>query len=175
MLSKPEYGWTHFQLGNETEYRLSYLTDVAYDWLTQAIHGLETMDVFSVHGFSEPGRMVCTVSYWSCYIISEDDGPAPTCEGVQHVHVNMIDFCKRLYHDIDSNFNGWVHWDDGSVECSAEESIDDDVDGAELDKQIADKTEEAFQNRERILREKLDKLKKLIEENEDYFDNGCFF
>ena len=42
---------------------MSYLTDVANTWLVQAIHGLKTMDVFSVHGFSEPGRMICTVSY----------------------------------------------------------------------------------------------------------------
>ncbi len=175
MLSKPKYGWTHFQLGTEAEYGLSYLTDVAYDWLTQAIHGLETMDVFSVHGFCEPGRMVCTVSYWSCYIIFEDDGPAPTCESVQHVHVNMIDFCKKLHHDIDSNLDGWVHWDDTRMEYFAGENIDDNVEGAELDRQIAEKTEEAFRNRERNLREKLDKLKKLIEENDNYFDDGCFF
>ena len=101
MLSRPEDGWTYFQPGKENRYRLSYLTDVAVDWLTQAIHGLETMDVFSVHGFSEPGRMVCTVSYWSCYVIFEDDGPAPVCEDITHLHINMIEFCKRLCRDIE--------------------------------------------------------------------------
>ena len=175
MLSRPEYGWTHFRLGNETEYRLSYLTDVAFEWLTQAIHGLKTMDVFSVHGFSEPGRMVCTVSYWSCYIIFEDDGPAPTCEEVQHVHVNMIDFCKRLYQDIYCNLNDWVHWDDGSLECSVDNSLDDDVDDAEVDKLIAAGMKDAIQDREEKLRDKLDELKELIDKNEEYFDNGCFF
>ena len=99
MLSRPEDGWTYFQPGKENRYRLSYLTDVAVDWLTQAIHGLETMDVFSVHGFSEPGRMVCTVSYWSCYVIFEDDGPAPACEEITHLHINMIEFCKKLCSD----------------------------------------------------------------------------
>lgn len=171
MLSRPEYGWTHFKLGNQTEYRLSYLTDVAVEWLTQAIHGLKTMDVFSVHGFSEPGRMVCTVSYWSCYIIFEDDGPAPICEGVQHVHVNMIDFCKRLCKDICDNLDDWVHWDDDALESS----LDDDADDAEEGKSISAGMDEAIRNRERLLRDKLDELKKLIDEKEEYFDNGSFF
>ena len=175
MLSKTEYGWTHFQLGNETEYRLSYLTDVAFEWLTQAIHGLKTMDVFSVHGFSEPGRMVCTVSYWGCYIIFEDDGPAPTCEGVQHVHVNMIDFCKRLYRDIDSNLNDWVHWSDDFLECAVDNSLSETIDDNDLDNQMEAGMEDAIRDREKMLRDKLGELKKLIDENKGYFDNGCFF
>ena len=113
MLSRPEDGWTYFQPGKENRYRLSYLTDVAVDWLTQAIHGLETMDVFSVHGFSEPGRMVCTVSYWSCYVIFEDDGPAPVCEDITHLHINMIE----------ESFDAWVHWDDDSLEEGGEEAV----------------------------------------------------
>ncbi len=168
MLSKPDSGWTYFQLGRES-YRLSYLTDVALEWLTQAIHGLETLDVFSVHGFSEPGRMICTVSYWSCYIIFEDDGPAPICEGVDHIHVNMIDFCKKLYQDIDSNFDSWVHWDDDELERSLVDPADDGDAGGE------DKMEEAIRERQRKLRNKLCELKKRIEENEEYFNGGCFF
>ena len=38
MLSRPEDGWALFQLGSEeTAYDLSYVTDVAMEWLTQAI------------------------------------------------------------------------------------------------------------------------------------------
>ena len=81
MLSKPDCGWTTFQLGSEnTAYCLGYLTDVAMEWLDRAIHGLETEDVFSVHGFCEPGRMVCTVSFWNCYVIFEGDGKDDVCE-----------------------------------------------------------------------------------------------
>ncbi len=167
MLSRPEDGWTIFQLGNETRYRLSYLTDVAVDWLTQAIHGLKTLDVFSVHGFSEPGRMVCTVSFWSCYIIFEDDGPAPICEGVQHVHVNMIDFCKKLYRDVDGALDAWVHWDDDSLECGDEAPSHGEP--------AASGPEEAVRAREKKLRGLLDELKRLIEENEENFDDGAFF
>ena len=163
MLSTPEYGWTRFQLGQKESYRLSYLTDVANEWLIQAIHGLETMDVFSVHGFCEPGRMVCTVSYWSCYVIFEDDGPAPICEGVNHVHVSMIDFCRQLYTDISNDLDAWVHWDDDSLE--------DDLD--ENDNQNLD---DLIQERRSNIQSKLDRLKRLIEENEESFgEEGLFF
>ena len=104
MLTAPDAGWTDFQLGSkETRYSLSYLTDIAVEWLDQAIHGLETLEPFSVHGFCEPGRMICTVSYWNCYIIFEGDDRNDKCESVYTVHENMIEFCRKLYSDIDSN------------------------------------------------------------------------
>ena len=163
MLSRPEDGWTYFQPGKENRYRLSYLTDVAVDWLTQAIHGLETGSVFSVHGFCEPGRMICTVSYWSCYVIFEDDGPAPTCEGVNHLHVNMIEFCKQLYADISKDLDVWVHWDDDQLEFSLDEGDDDG---------IAKRLEE----RRELISGKLERLNALIQENEGCFGpNCCFF
>lgn len=174
MLSTPTDGWTYFRLGEET-YRLSYLTDVAAEWLTQAIHGLKTMDVFSVHGFSEPGRVICTVSFWSCYIIFENDGPAPDCDGVDHIHVNMMDFCKKLYQDIDSNLEGWVHWNDEFLECAVDNSLPEELEDADAEKLTSAGMEDAIRNREKSLRDMLGELKKLIDENEEYFDNGCFF
>ena len=154
MLSRPEDGWTVFLPGKENRYRLSYLTDVAVDWLTQAVHGLKTMDVFSVHGFSEPGRVICTVSFWSCYVIFEDDGPAPACEDITHLHISMIEFCKKLCRDIEENFDAWVHWDDDSLEEDGEEAV---------------------RARAEKLRALLDERKRLVGENEDCFLDGCFF
>ncbi len=148
MLGKPEAGWALFQLGSEeTAYDLSYLTDVAMEWLAQAIHGLKGLDVFSVHGYCEPGRMVCTVSYWCCYVIFEEDCRAPACHGVHQLHVNMLDFCKKLHQDISENLDDWVHWDYDAPQ----------------------------REREKALREKLDALKSLIREREeDFQEDRCF-
>ncbi len=149
MLGKPDAGWALFELGSEeTAYDLSYVTDVAMEWLTQAIHGLKTLDVFSVHGYCEPGRVVCTVSYWCCYVIFEEDGRAPACQGVHQLHVSMLDFCEKLYQDISENLDAWVHWD--------EEDEDVPV-------------------REAALREKLNELKSLIEEKREDFGEDCCF
>ncbi len=148
MLGKPEAGWALFQLGSEeTAYDLSYVTDVAMEWLTQAIHGLKELDGFSVHGYCEPGRMVCTVSYWCCYVIFEEDCRAPACHGVHQLHVNMLDFCKKLHQDISENLEDWVYWDD----------------------------DDPPPEREKALREKLDTLKSLIQEREeDFQEDRCF-
>ena len=62
MLTKPENGWTGFGLEGTSTYGLSYLDDIAFEWLDQAIHGLETLSPFCVKGFLEPNRMLCVVS-----------------------------------------------------------------------------------------------------------------
>ena len=155
MLGKPEDGWTLFQLGSEdTAYSLSYVTDVAVEWLTQAIHGLETMDVFSVHGYCEPGRVICTVSFWSCYVICEDDGRAPACHDVTHLHVGMLDFCCMLHRDISDRLDAWVDWNEGETEAEGEV---------------------ARQRRKEALREKLSRLGTLIDEKAEDFEDGCCF
>ena len=102
-------------------------------------------------------------NYWSCYVIFEDDGPAPTCEGVNHLHVNMIEFCKQLYADISKDLDVWVHWDDDQLEFSLDEGDDDG---------IAKRLEE----RRELISGKLERLNALIQENEGCFGpNCCFF
>lgn len=57
MLTKPMHGWSDFQLAGTSVYGLSYLDDIAIEWVTQAIHGLETMLPFCVKGFLEPNPL----------------------------------------------------------------------------------------------------------------------
>ena len=160
MLTAPDAGWTDFKLGSkETRYSLSYLTDIAVEWLDQAIHGLETLEPFSVHGFCEPGRMICTVSYWNCYIIFEGDDRNDKCESVYTVHENMIEFCRKLYSDIDSNLEEWVHWNDVYLNEEVEEAF----------KEAANRKKKALQSR-------LDTFQKLIADKSECFDeHHCFF
>ena len=73
MLTKPKYGWSDFELDGTSLYGLSYLNDIAFVWLEDAIHGLEVLRPFCVEGFMEPNRFICNVSYWNCHIICEDD------------------------------------------------------------------------------------------------------
>ncbi len=157
MLGKPENGWALFQLGSqETAYELSYVTDVAVDWLTQAIHGLKTMDVFSVHGYCEPGRMICTVSFWCCYVIFEEEDPSPACRNVHQLHVNMLDFCRKLYRDLSEHLDAWVHWEDFE--------------------EAADEAERAaFRQREAKLRNMLGELNDLIAQRQEDFEEGHGF
>lgn len=112
MLSKPKNGWTTFSLISN-EYSLSYLTDVALEWIEQAIHGLETLHPFTVYGLLEPGRMMCVVSYWNIHIFVEDEENVPLnkeeCD-YETIHMTMIEFCEFLYNDIKENIDEWINW-----------------------------------------------------------------
>ena len=154
MLSKPQYGWTEFCLSGTSTYQLSYLDDIAFDWVDQAIQGLHTMLPFCVKGFLEPNRFLCVVSYWNCHIIIENDGDDIFRDDdvhTEYAHTSMLDFCRLLHHDISNNIDDWVSFADyhGRKEASAE--------------------------RKAKLIEKLKTLEKLIEISENRFGpNRCF-
>lgn len=153
MLSKPKYGWTEFKLDGTSQYSLSYIDDIAFEWLDQSIFGLENLRPFCVKGFLEPYRFLCVVSYWNCHIIVEDDERYPLeMNDVQseHSHTNMIEFCKYLHRDISSHMEEWTSFVDYCGGCD-----------------ISEKRE--------LLVKKLDKLEELIAKNSEYFgENYCF-
>ena len=152
MLTKPKNGWTDFSLEGTFAYGLSYLDDIAFEWLDQAIHGLETLSPFCVKGFLEPNRMLCMVSYWNCHIIVEDDERRPLRQEQirrEYSHTSMIEFCKCLYSDISEQIDAWVSF----------------VDYVDADPEK--KRQQLFQ--------KLEKLKELIGQREECFgENRCF-
>ncbi|NLL90798.1 MAG: hypothetical protein GX222_00040 [Ruminococcaceae bacterium] len=154
MLSKPEYGWTAFQLEGSGVYWLSYLVELPLNWVDKAIRGLETLDPFCVNGNLEPERFLCTVSYWNCHIIIEDYGRSPLeREDVVHEfsHTNMIEFCRNLYDDITLHFEDWVPF-------------------VRHDPEYDDLTERRI-----TLSKRLERLKELISENEEHFGENRFF
>ena len=166
MLSKPDAGWSTFQICESHSYELSYLTDVAGEWLEQAIHGLQTLAPFAVHGFCEPNRMVCLISYHTCYVVFEGDGICGDNHGFKDVYgvdLTMIDFCRALYNDINNNLEDWVHWD------LHDPADDDDDEDAELTRK------EIIERRNELI-EQLNKLKEVIKEKEEWWTpHHCFF
>lgn len=156
MLSRPEYGWTDFSLEKST-YPLSYLTNIPEDWLNHAIHGLETLSPFTVHGFCEPGRLICTVSYWNCHIIFEYDGRRELSEKDacwEISHTDMLEFCKALHRDISENIDQWSGW---------------------LPAFDSENPAEEQRSAEERLRSQLEKLGQLIADREECFGERRFF
>ena len=109
MLSKPQHGWTVFFLG-ESNYFLSYLSNIPLEWLERAIFGLETLLPFEVYGYCEPGKMVCTVDFWECRIVFEDDKHHKKDSYFEIAPVHMLDFCKTLHEDISAHIEDWAKW-----------------------------------------------------------------
>ena len=153
MLSKPAYGWSEFQLGDFHSYSLSYLDDIAVEWVDQAIHGLETMLPFCVKGNSEPTRILCVVSYWHCHIITEEevDRNNPDVEyGILETpRVNMLEFCQNLYDDVSQNLDEWASF--------------------------VDYGGDNFEEKKEALTQSLARLKELIVERAPKFEAGCKF
>ena len=104
MLSKPQHGWTVFSLG-ESNYSLSYLSNVPLEWLERAIFGLETLLPFEVYGYCEPGKMVCTVDFLECRIVFEKDDSS-----LEIIPISMLNFCKTLHEDISAHIEDWAKW-----------------------------------------------------------------
>ena len=157
MLTKPDCGWSDFSLDGTSVYPLSYLDDIPFEWLDEAIHGLEILNPFCVKGFMEPGRFICVVSFGNCHIICEDEDKYPlNRKNIIHEisHTSMLQFCQQLYDDISENLDDWACWD--------EYGWDDD---SEFD----------FETNKEELIKKLARLKELIAENEEHFgEDSCF-
>ena len=152
MLTKPEHGWSDFSLDGTSVYTLGYLDNIPFEWLDDAIHGLETLNPFCVKGFMEPERFICVVSFWNCHIICEDEDrdpldPQNTIHEISHT--SMLQFCQQLYDDISENLDDWACWDYDS----------------ELD----------FDTNKEELIIKLARLKELIAENEEHFGENRGF
>lgn len=148
----PEYGWALFQLDGTNAYDLSYLDDIASDWIDRSISGLENLCPFCVKGYLEPGRMICTVSFCNCYIIVENDDCGYQDKSdivIDTAHITMLDFCKKLYEDISSDIKGWAGFSSGS--------------------------NEDILQKYKLLKGKLGRLKALISEREKDFDDSHRF
>jgi len=171
MLTKPEYGWTDFHIDDTYTYQLSYITDVAIDWLDTAIFGLENGLPFTVSGRCEPGRMLCTVTDEYCYVVFTDE-EGETVEEFHSVRLGMVDFCKALYKDISENIDVWVMWAPHQIEhifCKSFCSLRFRKDCADaldcpLDNSDDNHLKPAKDYVKGIIQGKLDKLKELIDE-----------
>lgn len=148
MLSEPKSGWSTFHMDGTQLYSLSYLDDIAFEWIDQAIHGLETLLPFCVKGFMEPTRFLCLVSYGECLIISEDeDRNEASVE--ESVKISMLEFCRELYNDISKSIDGWV-W-------------------------FVDYGNQDYNLKEIELKKRLKRLEELIKEKSIYFSPGHGF
>lgn len=149
MLTKPEFGWSDFSLEGTSVYELSYLTDIAFEWIDAAISGLKNLHPFSVKGYLEPNRLICTVSFYNCHIIIEDEDRG--CMEKKNIvyeysHTSMLEFCRHLYDDISSCTDEWASFSDNQDEHTEENK--------------------------QVLIGKLEELKNLILEKEKFFGEG---
>lgn len=136
MLETPKHGWTTFTY-RDFSCTPSYLTDVPVDLLDCLISLYET-------GFggclfdTEGSEYELFLSQESVLVVCHEDKRKILDLTPENYHKDRI--AKELIFDIENNFNDWVYWD------------------------YMDSDQEEIAVRRQTLRDKIEKLRKLIEE-----------
>ena len=113
MIRNDNYRFADITLHGGYKTSLSYMTDIPYQWLVQAIFGLKKDTNIVVSGMTEPGRELFTFTETSYHIIYECEDDFPASEDHSSycvIPMGKLDFCKELYHDIFSELDDWALW-----------------------------------------------------------------
>ncbi len=132
---------------------------------------LTTLEPFAVHGFCEPDRVVCTVSYWNAYIVFESD-ELPDKNAYREMYgvsLNMLDFCKQLYNDISNNLDAWVRWDISSLREEAELKYNERPGDEYIEADFENVLSEIYDVRKKELSNRLGMLNQLICDQAKHF------
>lgn len=146
MLSTPKYGWVDLSICDWKD-RASYLTDVPNNLLDSLIFSFESRNPASVSFDAEGWEYIIVFDWNITYIIESQDNNELIC-----IDRGLISLANEIYNDISKDIDEWAKWDY-------------DIDFSDKDKESYSymKWEEGKNN----LKKKLEKLKNLIESEED--------
>ena len=134
MLSVPQYGWVDISIEDWKD-RASYLTDVPHDLLDKFNNMFEKHGSPVAVGFDAEGwEYIIVFDWYTTYIIESKD-----TEKLYVFDKCFIEFAEEVYDDISSHIVEWSNWD-YNVE-----------------------SEEIRLNEEKVLKEKLNKLRMNID------------
>ena len=138
ILSHPKYGWATVNL-NGFKGRVSYLNDIAFDWLKTLKVAIENKTVATLYGDEEGSDFYIVLDdYYGFVIVNRDK-----LETIE-IDYGLIDFAQELCDAIRTDLKGWARFCD-YYDLSEDEKKEKDL---ELCKLIAD-TEEAIRNARR--------------------------
>ena len=138
ILSHPKYGWATVNL-NGLKGRVSYLNDIAFDWLKALKVAIENKTVATLYGDEEgSGFYIVLDDYYGFIIVNRDK-----LETIE-IDYGLIDFAQELCDAIRTDLKGWARFCD-DYDLSENEKKEKDLELCQL---IAD-TEEAIRNARR--------------------------
>lgn len=138
ILSHPKYGWATVNL-NGFKGRVSYLNDIAFDWLKALKVAIENKTVATLYGDEEGSDFYIVLDdYYGFVIVNRDK-----LETIE-IDYGLIDFGQELCDTIRTDLKGWARFCD-YYDLSEDEKKEKDLELCQL---IAD-TEEAIRNARR--------------------------
>lgn len=140
ILSHPKYGWATVNL-NSFKGRVSYLNDIAFDWLKALKVAIENKTVATLYGDEEGSDFYIVLdNYYGFVIVNRDK-----LETIE-IDYGLIDFAQELCNAIRTDLKGWARFCDYDYyDLSEDEQRGKDLELCQL---IAD-TEEAIRNARR--------------------------
>ena len=138
ILSHPKYGWATVNL-NGFKGRVSYLNDIAFDWLKALKVAIENKTVATLYGDEEGSDFYIVLDdYYGFIIVNRDK-----LETIE-IDYGLIDFAQELCNAIRTDLKGWARFCD-YYDLSEDEKKEKDLELCQL---IAD-TEEEIRNARR--------------------------
>ena len=138
ILSHPKYGWATVNL-NGFKGRVSYLNDIAFDWLKALKVAIENKTVATLYGDEEGSDFYIVLDdYYGFVIVNRDK-----LESIE-IDYGLIDFAQELCDAIRTDLKGWARFCD-YYDLSEDAKQEKDLELCQL---IAD-TEEAIRNARR--------------------------
>ena len=138
ILSHPKYGWATVNL-NSFKGRVSYLNDIAFDWLKALKVAIENKTVATLYGDEEGSDFYIVLDNNYGFVIVNRD----KLETIE-IDYGLIDFAQELCDAIRTDLKGWARFCD-YYDLSEDEKKEKDLELCQL---IAD-TEEAMRNARR--------------------------
>jgi len=111
MLGPPKYGWCHLTVG-DFEIGVSYLTDVAVDFLTALAnyHPCTPTGVFC--DAESEGQFYVMFTGYETFVMGYSWLPADSDKyGILEYRIPVEKVALEVYNDVMSNIRYWVHWD----------------------------------------------------------------
>lgn len=138
ILSHPKHGWATVNL-NSFKGRVSYLNDIAFDWLKALKVAIENKTVATLYGDEEGSDFYIVLdNYYGFVIVNRDK-----LETIE-IDYGLMDFAQELCNAIRTDLKGWARFCD-YYDLSEDEKKEKDLELCQL---IAD-TEEAIRNARR--------------------------
>ena len=140
ILTHPKYGWATVNL-NSFKGNVSYLNDIAFEWLKALKVAIENKTVATLYGDEEGSDFYIVLDdYYGFVIVNRDK-----LETIE-IDYGLIDFAQELCNAIRTDLKGWARFCDYDYyDLSEAEKKEKDLELCQL---IAD-TEEAIRNARR--------------------------
>lgn len=104
ILSNPKFGWASVNLGKFKGY-VSYLNDIAFEWLTALKVAIEDKTIATLYGDEEGNEFYIVLDNYYGFVVKFSEETK-----VIDIDYGIIDFAQELCKAIKTDIKGWANF-----------------------------------------------------------------